>query len=319
MDDKKLTYIEIGKVGDCVVEFTFYQVGEPLNDDPLPACSIGLCTAFLTNYQKLPTRTKYEGLLRWEPVLKNDVLPTASDKGLIAQFISDLPSRQFIENIKTLDQLYEWMSWKNQCLWIAKCFLAGNQSPDNPLLRPLEEGLISQYTYDIFWLTVDLYENWWKLINLKTRIIKSAFKKQGWGWEFTTARELLESIIASEIDGEFSMRMKPYYVQNASEFRELATLANRSYRGFLTVQEKENMEKLKQKHSVPNIWFKRLIDVSQLLAEKDEFIRVRVAIHQELMRGISKLHRDAGYKPELREQAQISYVWRNGTRIKGIH
>jgi hypothetical protein len=197
--------------------------------------------------------------------------------------------------------------------------LAGSQSPDNPLLRPLEEGLISQYTYEGIWLTVDFYENLWKLINLKTTIIKSAFKRQGWDWEFTTARELLENIIASDINGEFSLRMKPYYVENASEYRELAKLVNRRYRGFLTVQEKEKLSKLRQKHSFPNKWLERLVSVCQLLAERNEFIRVRVAIHNELMRGISKLHRDAGYKPELREQAQISYVWKNGTRIEGIH
>lgn len=86
------TYIEIGKVGDRVVEFVFYQDGEPLLGDPFPRCDIGLCTAYLTNYLKFSSRAKYEGLLRWEPVPR-EILSTSSDKILLARFISDLPNK----------------------------------------------------------------------------------------------------------------------------------------------------------------------------------------------------------------------------------
>jgi hypothetical protein len=329
MSKEELIWIEIGKIDDRQVPFGLWveqKIAGPVLTDrdgnlqPAIRKDCGNCYIVMALNQNLVLRDrcKFEGIVGWEPV--GDDSPEASDKMQIAWFISnELPNREFVKDFKTLDQLYEWMEWKNNCIWIAKCFVAGHGSPDNPLLRPLEEGEIDQYYHDFCWLTVDLYENLWKLINLKTRRIKAAFNKQGWVWPFESPRQLLEEIIATDINGEFSNILKPRYERNVKELKRLAKLAHRSYKGFLAPKDRTELARLKEKHSQPNVWLKRLLDVSRLLGETDEFIRVRVAIHDEILRGVCKLELDAACQPEWRRHGQISELWIDGVKRPGIN
>ena len=321
--------IEIGKIGDRRVLFGLwveYRTVETLLTDrdgilqPAIRKDCGNCYIVVHLNQKLVLRDrcKLEGIVGWEPV--GGASPEASDKMQIAWFIAnELPNQEFVGDFKTLDQLYAWMEWKNSCIWIAKCFIVGHGSPDNPLLRSLEEGEIDQYYHDFCWLTVDLYENLWKLVSLRTRHIKAAFTKQGWGWPFKSHRQLLEQIIAVGIDGEFSNILKPRYERHAKELKKLAKLAHRSYKGFLTPKDTAELTRLKGKHSQANVWLNRLIDVSRWLGATDEFIRVRVAIHDEIMRGLCKLQLDAACKPEWKRHGQISELWIDGVKRAGIN
>ena len=327
MSDEDLIWIEVGKIGDYQVPFTLWVkreiVGSHFVDEnknlQLPVRKdCGNCYVIMSidPNSLLKDRCKVKGLVGWQPI--GDDSPKASDKMQIAWFISNkLPNQEFVEDFKTLDQLYAWMEWKNSFIWVAKCFLAGHSSPDNPLLRPLEEGEIDQYYHDFCWLTVDLYENLWKLISLKTRRIRAIFNKQGWALD--SPRQLLEEIIASGINGEFSNFLKPRYERNAKELTKIAKLARRTYIGFLPQKDREELVRLKEKHSQPNVWLKRLIDVSRLLGEKDEFISVRVAIHDEIMKGICNLQINASCKPEWRQHGQLSEIWTDGVKKLGLN
>lgn len=319
----------MGKIGDYVtrvnVWINFSQLKSIFGDSdgdlqPATRKDYGNChiVLFLRQDQLLRDRCKIEGWIVWESVGSNS--PEASDKEKIAKFISELPNASFLQDLIQLDQIYHWLQWKNECIWIAKCFLAGHRSSvDNPLLRSLEEGEIDQYYHDSCWLSVDLYENLWKLINLKNRRIKAAFNKLGWERSFESPRQLLEEIIASEINGEFSNILKHRYEHHIKELKRLAKLAHRSYKGFLCKKEAAELIRLKEKYSQPNVWLTRLIDVSRLLGEIDEFIRVRVAVHDEILRGICRLQQDAACKPELRQHGQISELWIDGVRRVGIN
>lgn len=321
--------MKIGKLGDYVIQVSLWINRSQLesiftdtdgNLEPAIRKDCGNCHIVLFPIQNhlLRDRFKIVGWIVGQPVGSNS--PEASDKEKIAKFISELPNSSFVEDFTHLDQIYHWMEWKDTCIWISKCFMAGHRSSvDNPLLRSLEEGEIDQYYHDSCWLSVDLYENLWKLIHLKDRRIKAAFNKLGWGWSFESPRELLEEIIATEINGEFSNILKPRYERHVKELKKLAKLAHRSYKGFLTQKDRTELSRLKEKHSQPNIWLTRLIDVSRLLAETDEFIRVRVGIHDEIMRGICKLQQDAACKPELRRHGQISEIWIDGAKRIGIN
>ncbi|MBD2014333.1 hypothetical protein H6F96_10150 [Microcoleus sp. FACHB-53] len=318
--------IEMAKIGDHGIRFNlwidFSQLNAIFSDtdgnlQPVARKDCGNTHIVLAPLQDqlLRGRCKIKGWIFWTPVVNN--APEASDRERIAKFISELPNANFIQDLTQLDQIYRWAEWKNECIWIAKCFMAGRGSVDNPLLRPLEEGEIDQYYHDSCWLTVDFYENLWKLIHLKDRRIKAAFNKLEWSFE--SPRQLLEEIIASEINGEFSNILKPRYEHHVKELKKLAKLAHRSYKGFLSQKDRTELARLKEKHSQPNTWLTRLIDVSRGLAETDEFFQVRVAIHDEIMRGICKLQQDAACKPELRRQGQISEIWIDGAKRIGIN
>lgn len=204
------------------------------------------------------------------------------------------------------------MEWKNNCISTAKCFLAGRSSPENPLLRSLEEGQVDQYYHDQCWLSVELYENLWKLLNVKEKRIKAAFKKQG--WDFNSPRIALEQILANEINGEFSVILKPYHEQNAKELRRIAKLQNHAHKGFgLRKADEEERKRLVEKYSSEpqNIYLDRVLASAATLAEKDALIRTHLEIHHAVMRGITKLHLDAACKPHLKQHGQTSFTWSN--------
>ena len=277
----------------------------------------GDCHLLIGLSQHLGNRCKLEGFVVWTPV--GDDSPEASDRVRIANFISELPNKSLIAEFTHLDQLYHWMSWKNNCISIAKCFLAGHKTPENPLLRALEEAEIDQYYHDQCWLTTDLYENLWKLLSLKEKRIKAAFKKQG--WDFSCPRIVLEQILASEINGEFSVILKPHHEENAKELKKIAKLQHRAHKGFgLGTEENKELRRLTQKYSEePNILLDRLLRVAAALSKQDGFISTRLVVHRALMQGIARLKLDAGCKPQLKQHGQISSTWIDGQKLPGVN
>jgi hypothetical protein len=58
--------------------------------------------------------------VHWNPVGDNS--QNASEKERIANFISNLPSEDFWHGeLKTLDQMEEWLGWKDRAIDIARC------------------------------------------------------------------------------------------------------------------------------------------------------------------------------------------------------
>lgn len=323
---KKVT-ITIGKIGDHIVDFAVWvdwaRARHLLVDREgslVPALrkECGNCHVVMgvNQEQILSDRIKCEGRITWTPVGDNS--PSATEKLRIARFISNLPNHAFVGDFTDLCQVYAWMEWKNGCIWKAKCFLAGHKHPDNPLLRELEEGIIDQYYHDSVWLTVNLYDNLWQLIHIQSRLIKTAFISQGWGYPFKSPRELLEEIISSTIDGEFFNTLKPLYIAHAGEFKEIAKLGRKNNKDSLSTPERERLTKLTQKHSQPNIWQERLLAVGNALAEKNRSVRVQMNVHREIMDRIAALQLDAACKPEFKKHGQTSSTWQNGVKIPGI-
>jgi len=276
------------------------------------------CNLVVGLKQWLRDRCKLDGYISWEPVGEDS--PEASDRERIANFISELPDESFVEESSHIHQLYAWMGWKNNCISIAKCFLVGRGSPENPLLRALEEGQIDQYYHDQCWLSVHLYENLWKLLSLKEKRIRAAFRKQE--WDFISPRIVLEQILANEINGEFSVVLKPRHEENAKELKKLAKLQNQSHKGFgLKEADEEERKRLVEKYSSQpkNIWLDRVLAIAATLAEKDALIRTHLEIHHAVIRGITKLELDAACKPHLKQHGQVSSTWRNGQKFSGLN
>jgi hypothetical protein len=212
------------------------------------------------------------------------------------------------------------MEWKYNCISIAKCFLAGHGSPENPLLRELEEGAIDQYYHDQCWLSAQFSENLWKLLSLKEKRIKAGFKERG--WDFSSPRIVLEQILASEVNGEFSVILKPRHEVNPKELKRLAILQNHDHKGFgLNKADEEERKRLVKKYSSEpeSIWLDRVFAIAAILAKKDALIRTHLEIHRALMRGITKLRLDAACKPHLKKHGQVSSTWINGQKFPGLN
>lgn len=245
--------------------------------------------------------------------------PTATDRERIARFISTLPDFFCVLEEKiTIDTLEAWILAKDAAVRIARCFLAGRSQPDNPLLRDLEDGLIDQWLHDYKWLESDLYENLWKLISLRERLIKTALAKI-WGYPFTSSRDLMQQIIQEDLEGEFCQIFKPRYSYKSGEIQKIAKLKRKFHRDELSDAEQKQMWQLIDRHAPYPMWYDRVISVCQSLAVRgDVFIQTRLRIHGEILDGICKMQIRAECTPSLRHHRSRSHTWENCKKITGI-
>jgi hypothetical protein len=193
----------------------------------------------------------------------------ASDRDRIAKFISELPSNGFWQgDLKTFDQIMEWLGWRDRAIDIANYFSAGRGNSDNSLLKELKAGLIDEETYQDIRLDAALFDNWWKLVHLNEQTIKAELEKvKSWGYPFNSSRELVEEMIREDLEGEFVNCLKPYYAYNSRIMRLIAQLKRKHCRGELGEAESQEMLKLIDQNVPFPIWYDRVISVSQILVE----------------------------------------------------
>lgn len=296
--------------------------------------SDGDCHAQIAITEQLGCRFKLSFLITWKTVGYD--FPGASDRTRTARLISELPSESFLQELQDFDQLRHWMALKDFAIQLAKCWEAGRGQPDNPLAWALEENLVTEWWHDYVWLSVDLYENLWRLIHLKARAIKAAFKKR-WEHPFTSVPELLQEIVRSDIDSEFLNCLKPLFIEKANEISEITNIKRRQRRYFplpihanwqrltlwvrmVQLVEWELLRKLVRQYSTPAIWYERLMEVTQALAERDTFVATRLKIHYELQDSLHKMQQRASCDPNLKRLGfQTSKTWEDGVKSEGIN
>ncbi len=307
--------IEIGKTSDKYVEFSVW------GDIPQsPFFNWGNCQVlfrFVDLARVLRGKYKITGYIIWEP-LGSDA-PEASDKLRLIRFLTKLPDEAFLQEMKTLDQLFQWVGFKNECIDIARCWLAGHGFPDNPLARYLMEGdVCGKHYHDRTWLTADMYDNLWKLLNQRQKKLKSAFVKQDWGYPFESPRAFLEEIMGCGVDSEFCVYLKHQHSSNTRENRKLATLGRKNIKNTASSKEIKELDALVSKHGQSNIWLHRLVTISEILAEHDSFIKTRLAVHKAFLDGIIALQQEATCNPQLKNLGlQQTSTWDNGEKFVG--
>lgn len=309
-------YVDAGKVGDRFERFSVWADVENCNAVNLVSdrCRI---VGGLNPERIIGNKIKFQGWVGWEPVGDNS--PSFSEKMKLARFISELPSCNFIQELKTLDQLIAWVMAKDFCILLAKLFIAGYGSvPDNPLQPMIDSGEISLRCYNTMLLSSDLYRNLWELIVFKQRLLKTQFIYQGWEFPFKPYRLLMEEIIRTDVDGEFANILKERYVAKAQDYRVIAELGKKNLNGTLSCKERNLLTNLSVTHSGGNEWLTRLIAVAESLAS-DRFIKTKVDTHRTIMNAIASRQIQEAKCPELRSsQGEASATWIDGVKFAGI-
>lgn len=272
------------------------------------------CIVGLSIVQEVGKIAKADVISEWHKV--GNCSNSATDKEKIANFICDLPS--LTEEITHPDQLSDWVAWKDWSIDVARCFLSGHTQPDNPLLRSVEDGLIDQWSHDYTWLVSDLYDNLWKLVNLRGRQIKSAIKKVFGDYPFASNRELLQEIIRADIEGEFCQILKKQYQYKPTHIKEIHKLKRKMHREGLVDKSLEQLYKLIEQHAPYPIWYDRLISVCEVMADRgDTFINTRLQINADLLDGISRMRLKADCDPSLSHHRRRKELWINGKKNPG--
>ncbi len=323
MTDKQVKFIgeddlvEVAGSEDYLLEIHFWST-EMLGYENQDSVSIPVhhtyqflnCRAVLFLEQKiLNGKCKYGAIVSWKPVGSDS--QKASDKLRLARFLSELPDADFLNQITHFNQLCRWLQAKDYMLYVAKCWLAGSDGqPDNPLLRDLEEGKIEPFQNDQIWLSTRMYENLWNLVNLKWKPIKAKLKSSQWGCPFTTGRELLEVIIKTEVDSEFSVCLKSFFEAKTHEINELFALSRKNLTTDLPPDHQKRLKQLRSKYATRIPWLERLIEVSRSIAKNDALTYTMLATHDVLLDGICKKQQDVFCKPKLKQPES----WINGKR-----
>lgn len=271
--------------------------------------NMGNSHVFFEPYVFLSGRIKYRFIVVWHSIQSSK---NVTGRQQLASFISDLPSATLLDSVATPDQVLHWAEMKDCCIDIAKCLLAGHTQPDNPLLRGLEEDLINQWSHDSRIYSAMLYDNLFKIVTHRWKTIKRSLDLSEWGCPFSTGTELVQEIIASEINEQFSNCLKPYYASTPYKMGQIYTLGRKVRRNR---EDSESLEKLRKKvkpHSTQVVWLGRLVSVCQVLAERDNLIQTHLEIHESIVDGICKQWQKATYKPKLSRHYSPSEEWRDG-------
>jgi len=175
---EELLLAELEEKGYKFAAFSFRQEGAPRGK--ISTCwGNRICLGIITKFHPLPSGTLFGGMIAWKPV-PGAIAPTDPDKKRLANFFSELPSQKFLDKVRDVDQLEEWLNIKTDCLRIARCLLAGSDFPDNPLRIHLEEGEIDKFKYDYLSLIIEYYTNLWWLLNTKHQKISKRLKNKGY-------------------------------------------------------------------------------------------------------------------------------------------
>jgi hypothetical protein len=243
----------------------------------------GDCQFAVVNSLEMNSRIKINFCVFWEPVGSN--CKSSSDKQRIAHFVSELPSEGFLHELKSTDQLAIWVYKKTFAIQFAKCWVAGDTTPDNPLIKDLEEGVIDQWESDYIWEEVGYYEQIWKLLRQRDRkIIKRL--KQDFKCPFKSKRELLQEILREDFDNKYSPLLKQRCIWKNSDAREVATLSRKLIRGeYFTKKEVKILEKLQQQSGNTT---RELVTLIRKLIQGEDFTPEELEILKDLQQQLGE-------------------------------
>lgn len=253
------------------------------------------CKFAIAKSLEMGSRTKIDFCVFWEPIGSNS--KSDSDKKRIAYFISELPSGSFLHELKDIDQLKIWVYKKTFAIQLAQCWLAGHTTPDNPLIKDLEEGLIDQWESDHIWLQVSYYEQIWKLVQQRGRkIIKSL--EQSFKFQSKSERELLQELLREAFDNEYSLLLTDRHIEKNSNIKELGTLARKDT---LTTAEHERLTALRRQLGGQTVLLDQLVQVCRCLGKKDPWIRSWLKIMKAYDDAEGAMLQASACDPKLRE------------------
>lgn len=311
---KDLSPEDLEKEGYRAATFSFRQEGEP-RGEIARLWGNSICLGIITKFHPLPSGTLFGGMIVWQPVPKA-IAPTDPDKKRLAKFFSELPSGGFLEKVRDSCQLEAWLEVKSECLWIARCLLAGQEFPDDPLFLPLKLGEIDGFRHNYLWLIAEYYNNLWWLLNTKHQKICKRLKNKG--HRQSTPLFLVSEIARGNIEGEFQQIFKSHYSFSEYDLRRISQLGKKRCSGQLAQDKGQRFEHLLEKHSNPSVWLDHLLEVCGVLAERDRLIEAALQKHYAICRAMYSMLEDATHKPDLRLHAD-SYSFLNGKKYQGAN
>lgn len=242
---------------------------------------------------------------------------TAADEERIASAISNMPHADLFISFTSFDQVREWIGKKDYCVKIARCFLAAEGQPDDPLLAELAAGRIDQFSYDYAWAATNLYRSIWHILKEREEAIKYLLKKGVGNYPFASNRELLIEIIREDLEGEFIGCLKRRYTYKASHIAEIAKLKLKEHQTELTESEWKKLYGLTDQYIPYAKWFNYSLLAANKLAETDHFTNTILEAYSASLAKLVKLQIYRDFKPELKKHRRLSHTWEKGKYKEG--
>jgi hypothetical protein len=128
----------------------------------------------------------------------------------IPMVLASQPSTDWLDKLKTSDQVDYWLQTYRSFYWIAKCWISRNAFQDDPLRPLLKEGRISRNQYNVIWSAETMLERLWALCQYVEPFVRERFEQANAEYPFTDAFSLFTEIAFEMVDSEFASCLKPY-------------------------------------------------------------------------------------------------------------
>lgn len=228
----------------------------------------------------------------------------------ITRCLAKLPSQHLIALVTTKEQVCLWLAHRCFQNWLALCWRARHIGEDDPLASLLESGRVDQDTYERVWLTVDLWEQLWGLIQLGERYIRAEFDHLGLDYPFKSAFELFIRVVWQDTNSTFSVCLKPYHEVSARKYEKAYRLAAKGCSETLNPIEESNLHGLLNQHQADPL----LSIVIAICHQKAT--RKRLALKNKLEMFYTVLGKLSAKEATIRRKAG-SFAWKDGKRGKG--
>lgn len=143
----------------------------------------------------------------------------------IGNYLANLPSDGLlIWDAKTPDQQAEWRRQRHFYSLLSQCWMARCTGGDDPLLQLKDKKGKLQFLYSQCWLTIDIYEQLWGLVQLSEGYVREKFTELGLKYPFESALDLFLYILLEQANENYSICLRPYVELSARKIAEGARL-----------------------------------------------------------------------------------------------
>jgi hypothetical protein len=147
----------------------------------------------------------------------------------IGVFLTTLPSDGlFIFDAKTQAQQMEWHRHRGIHHILSQCWTARFTGGDDPLAKYQGKKGEPGFFYDRCWLTIDIYEQVWGLVQLSEGYIREKFTELKSEYPFESALDLFLYILLEQANENYSICLRPYVEISARKIAEGARLLSKA-------------------------------------------------------------------------------------------
>lgn len=225
----------------------------------------------------------------------------------ITRWLTALPDQRFLELELCEKQIKAWMACRWFQVLVALCWHTRYTHASDPIRPLLKDKRIDRNIYHRVWLTVDLFEDLWNLIQIAEPFVRAEFERADADYPFKDAFELFMRIIWEKSNCEFSLCLKSSHEVSRPKYEKAYRLSSKAFKNKtpLSDDEEKYVQKVFSQHRIIE-WLQITLGICHQKATRDE-----LTLKRKLARFYTTLGECCDREATIVREVK-SYAWKDG-------